>query len=215
MISFNRRVARILEEGGFVEAALLKDATTEAASNGRSVTTVLLDKRAMSEPDLLGVLASSLGVPPVDLDKVEFSPDVGEWLPEDLARKGFCVALSKMGGLLTVAVANPYDVVKHDDLRLATGCDLRLALALEPQIQRAITKIYHSGEAELSDLLEEAQDPELAIKEGTPEDDVVDLAAIAEGEEAPVIKLVNLITYDDALSHSGDVEDLKRTFARS
>jgi type IV pilus assembly protein PilB len=206
MISFNRRVVRILEEGNLVDAALLKDVSGEASSSGRSVTTVLLEKRAMTEPHLLGVLSDRLGVPPIDLDKVEFAADVSEWMPEDLARKASCVPIAKMGGLLTVAVGNPYDVVKHDDLRLATGCDLRLALALEPQIQRAIAKIYHSGEAELSDLLEEAQDPELAIKENAPEDEIVDLAEIAEGsEEAPVIKLVNLIIYQGIKAKASDI----------
>ena len=56
--------------------------------------------------------------------------------------------ISDWRGILTIAVSNPFDVVKHDDLRLATGCDLRLCLALEPQIKKAVGSLYGTDDAE-------------------------------------------------------------------
>src|SRR5204863_9272891 len=140
-----------------------------------SVTATLLDKKVLPEGALLGVLAERLGVPPVDLERVEFPPDVNEWMPEDVARKAGCIPIAKMGGLMTIAVANPFDVVRHDDLQIATGCDLRLAMALEPQIGRATEKLYHSGETDLSELLEDSADHDIPVHE-VQEDEVVDLA---------------------------------------
>src|SRR5438128_1779368 len=204
MISFNRRVLRILEEGGLIDSAVLQEASA-AAAKGQSITQALLDRKAMAEPDLLGVLSERLGVPPVDLDRVAFPADVGEWMPEDLARKNCCVPIAKLGGLRTVAVANPFDVVRHDDLRLATGCDLRLALALESQIARATEKLYHSGERDLSELLDEHADHEITVKEAQ-EEEVVDLAALSEGsEEAPIVKLVNMIIYQGIKAKASDI----------
>ena len=204
MISFNRRVLRILEEGGLVDAAVLQEASAAAAKGG-SVTTTLLEKKVLPEGALLGVLAERLGVPPVDLDRVEFPVDVGEWMPEDVARKAGCIPIAKMGGLMTIAVANPFDVVRHDDLRLATGCDLRLAMALEPQIHRAMEKLYHSGEADLSELLEDSAEHDITVKEAA-EDEVVDLAALSEGsEDAPIVKLVNLIIYQGIKAKASDI----------
>jgi type IV pilus assembly protein PilB len=204
MISFNRRVLRILEEGGLVDVAVLQEASAAAAKGG-SVTATLLDKKVLPEGALLGVLAERLGVPPVDLDRVEFPADVGEWMPEDVARKAGCIPIAKLGGLMTIAVANPFDVVRHDDLRLATGCDLRLAMALEPQIHRAMEKLYRSGESDLSELLEDSAEHDITVKE-VAEDEVVDLAALSEGsEDAPIVKLVNLIIYQGIKAKASDI----------
>src|SRR5436190_24368979 len=111
MISFNRRVLRILEEGGFLDAAVQKDVQA-AAAKGDSVAVALLDHKVMSEPELLGVLAERLGVPPIDLDRVDFGPDVHEWMNEETARRSGCVPVAKMGAVMTIAVANPFDVVR-------------------------------------------------------------------------------------------------------
>ncbi len=81
-----------------------------------------------------------------------------------------------MDNLLTIAVTNPFDVVRQDDLRIATGCELRVALALEPQIRAAQEKLYRSGESDLADLLEEQDDHDITVKEQKDEE-VTDLGA--------------------------------------
>jgi type IV pilus assembly protein PilB len=203
VISFNRRVVRILEEGKHVEPAALQ-AAAEGASKDKSITTLLVEHKAITESDLLGVLAEQLGVPPVDLDRMDWPPDVAEWLPENLAKKANCIPISRLGGVLTIAVGNPFDVVRYDDLRLTTGCDLRLALALDTQIPRALEKAYRRGESALQELLED-DDPELALKEQL-DDEVVDLADDTGGaEDAPIIKLVNLIIYNAIRAKASDI----------
>jgi type IV pilus assembly protein PilB len=205
VISFNRRVLRILEETGGVDPAALK-AAGEAAGKGQSVTMTLLDSKAIAEADLLGLLAERLGVPPIDLDRVEAPPDAMEWLPEDLARKAGCVPIAKLGGLMTIAVANPFDVVRHDDLRLATGCDLRLALALESQIARSMEKAYRGQETDLQELLDNQGEHDITVREQV-EDEVLDLAALtADGtEDAPIVKLVNAIIYQGIKAKASDI----------
>ena len=203
MISFNRRVVRILEELGSFDPALLKDAAAIAAK-GESVTALLLDRKAMTAPDLLGVIAERLGVPPIDVERIEFSPDVAEWMPEELARKGGCLPIAKTGGILTVAVANPFDVVRHDDLRLKTGCDLRLVLALEPQIGAALEKLYRRGETDLQELLDENDDGDLTVKQQL-EEEVTDLGAVAGDNDAPIVKLVNLFIYQGIKAKASDI----------
>jgi type IV pilus assembly protein PilB len=205
VISFNRRVLRILEETGGVDAAALK-AAGEAAGKGQSVTMTLLDAKAIGEADLLGLLAERLGVPPIDLERIELPPDISEWMPEDLARKAGCVPVAKLGGLMTIAVANPFDVVRHDDLRLATGCDLRLALALESQIVRAMEKTYRGQETNLQDLLDGQGEHDITVREQA-EDEVLDLAALTAdgGEDAPIVKLVNAIIYQGIKAKASDI----------
>ncbi|MHC5010028.1 MAG: GspE/PulE family protein [Planctomycetota bacterium] len=204
MVSFSRRIVRILEEAGLVDMQVLAEASQVASKGEQSVTEFLLEREIFHEHDLLGILAHRLGVPPVDLDRLKLDKDLTEVFPQDLAKEAECVPISKMGGVLTVAVANPFDVVKQDDLRLATGCDLRLALALESQIERASRTLYESKTTGLSDILEDV-DSELEIKEGV-EDEVIDIAlAHAESGEAPVIKLVNLIIYQAIKAKASDI----------
>jgi type IV pilus assembly protein PilB len=203
MISFNRRVVRILEELGSFDPTVLKDAAAVAAK-GESVTALLLDRKAMTASDLLGVIAERLGVPPIDVERIEFAADVAEWMPEELARKACCVPIAKTGGILTVAVANPFDVVRHDDLRLKTGCDLRLVLALEPQVGAALEKLYRRGEADLQELLEENDDGDLTVKEQL-EEEVTDLGAVSGDNDAPIVKLVNLFIYQGIKAKASDI----------
>ena len=205
MVSFSRRIVRILEETGLVDMATLAEAAQVANAGDKSVTEHLVESGAFSENELLGVLANRLGVPPIDLARTSVPSDMKEVVSVELAKEARCVPILKAGGILTVAVANPFDVVKHDDLRLATGCDLRLALALEPQIDRTIEQLYSGGERNLNEFLEEV-DPEMEVGKKPEEDDeVVDVGNADSGDEAPVIKLVNLLIYNAIKAKASDI----------
>ena len=135
MVSFNRRIVRILEEGGHVDMQVLAEASQIAAKGEDSVTDYLIEKNILQERRTAGHPRQPAGCP---ADRPDAGRDPGGpqrgGFPVALAGETACVPISKIGGILTIAVSNPFDVVKHDDLRLATGCDLRLALALESQI---------------------------------------------------------------------------------
>jgi len=207
MVSFNRRIVRILEETGMVELDVLAAASSVAKEGGESVTKYLLEKEHIEEGDLLGVLAEHLDVPPIDLDHLRVPDDMREILPVELARETGCMPICKTGNVLTIAVSNPFDVVKHDDLRLSTGCDLRLALALETKISSAIETLYTGREGNLSDILQDAENPDLKIDSGKAEeeDEVLDLGIEPGDDEAPVIKLVNLIIYNAIRAKASDI----------
>ncbi len=206
MVSFNRRIVRILEETGMVEMDVLTAAAQVAKKGEQSVAQYLLEKDLIEEGHLLGVLAEHLGVPPIDLDRVKVPDETLDTLPAEMARDTGCVPICRTGNVLTIAVSNPFDVVRHDDLRLATGCDLRLALALEPKIQDAIARIYEGGGGNLSEILDEVEDPQLKIDSDSSQDDeVVELTADATEGDAPVIKLVNLIIYNAIKAKASDI----------
>ncbi|MCC7137922.1 MAG: Flp pilus assembly complex ATPase component TadA [Planctomycetes bacterium] len=204
MISFNRRVLRILEEASLLDAGLAKDLAA-AAAKGESVVGALLQRNAIAELDLLGILAERLGVPPIDLDRVELAPEFVEWMPQELAERSGCVPVAKMGSLMTIAVSNPFDVVRQDDLRIASGCDLRVCLALESQIARAKDRLYKREEQDLNALLDEGDEHDITVKENR-EDEVADLAAVAaDSADAPIVKLVNMIIYQGIKAKASDI----------
>ena len=206
MVSFNRRIVRILEETGAVEMDVLTEASGVASKGETSVTQFLLDKNLLDEGKLLGILADRLGVPPIDMERVAVDESLRDVIPPELARSSGCVPVSKVGDLLTIAVSNPFDVVKQDDLRIQTGCELRLALALEHRIEEQILRFYDDGGGKLSDILGEV-DPEVELGEVNSDDDeIIDVGALGDsGGDAPVIKLVNLIIYNAVREKASDI----------
>jgi type IV pilus assembly protein PilB len=143
----------------------------------------------------------------VDLSRLDLPRELTETVPQELATAAGCCPVSKMGSILTIAVSNPFDVVKQDDLRLTTGCELRLCLALDGQIRKAVSKLYGTDDAEkLSRVLEEV-DPEMELgKSGDDVDEIVDVASVSEdGGDAPIIKLVNLIIYQAIKTKASDI----------
>ncbi|MGE0192019.1 MAG: GspE/PulE family protein [Planctomycetota bacterium] len=206
MVSFSRRIVRILEETGAVELDVLLEASQVASKGERSVTQHLLDKEVIEEGELLGILADRLNVPPIDLDRVTPSDEAKEAVPAELARKTRCLPLSKIGDQLTVAVGNPFDVVHHDDLRIQTGCELRLALCLDHRIGPAIDRLYGGADSEkMAAFLADVDGISTDIPKVEQETEVVDVSSLGEGEEAPVVKIVNHIIYQAVKTKASDI----------
>ena len=207
MVSFNRRIVRILEQTGVVDMEVLTAASAVAKEGTQSVTEYLLEKDHMTEGELLGVLSEHLDVPPIDLDRVKIPEDMRDVMDIEKARETGCLPVCKTGNILTGAVSNPFDVVKHDDLRLSTGCDLRLALGLESKILQGIEQLYVGPDGSLSDILDEAGEHDMSIdaNKGDDEDEVMDLGLDAGDDEAPVIKLVNMIIYNAIKAKASDI----------
>ncbi len=132
---------------------VLADASQVASDGDTSVTQYLLEKGVFQRARTARHPGQPAGRAADRPRAREHPADMTEVIPPELAAETGCVPISKMGGILTIAVSNPFDVVKHDDLRLATGCDLRLALALEPQIDVARRQLYDEGGPGLSEIL--------------------------------------------------------------
>jgi type IV pilus assembly protein PilB len=97
------------------------------------------------------------------------------------------------GNILTLAVANPFDILKLDDLRLVTNCELRLVVSSDQAIKRVINRIYNPHEEEIDQLLDTTTEEE-QIELHKEADEQLDLSKITqEAEESPIIKFVNMI----------------------
>jgi type IV pilus assembly protein PilB len=214
MISFNKRVAKVLEESGVVTAEQIRECVDVAESSSRHVSSVLIERELVDEGSLLGLLASASRVPPIHLEHVEPDPSALEALPAELAFDYDVFPVSKIGQILTIALTNPYDVVKLDDVRIVTGCELRLVLTLEDHLRHALDVGYRSSEKEVEELLGSLdEDGDLELKEGENDLESLDLDAISDHEGSPVIKFVNVMIYQAAKMRASDIhiEPFERT----
>ena len=205
MVSFNKRLTRILQDSGHFTAEQLQSGVTRSEEDGKSLSTIVVKEGWMEERDLLGLVAERLKFPPVDLRSLTPDPKVLESIPQDLASYYGVFPIAKIGNVLTLAVSNPYDVVKLDDIRIVTGCDLRLVISLEDAVKEAIDRGYNPGEQEMADLLEGIVDPDLELKEYKEEEDTTLNLDSTESGDSPAVKLVNMIIYQAVKEKASDI----------
>lgn len=195
MSQFAKKLRGILEKAGKLEEGAGDSLLEEARAQRRPFTEVLVKKGVATEAELVALIAKAANIPPIDLSKLNLNKDVLESVPEDVARDYGVFPVDKIGSIITVAVANPFDVLKLDDIRIVTGCQLRLVVTTEEEIERTRAKSYQQETESVSGILDSFDEGDISLKEEDLEDDGTDLSAISD-EDSPVVKLVNKMILD-------------------
>jgi type IV pilus assembly protein PilB len=204
MVSFNKRLTRVLGEAETLTEDQLSEAVRLSEEEGESLSSVVVKQGWMQEKEILGLVSRRLKFPPIDLRSVTADPDVLETIPQDLASYYGVLPISRIGNVLTLAVSNPYDVVKLDDIRIVTGCDLRLVLALQEALKDSIDKAYNPGEQEMADILEGMSDTDVELKEKEEDEQTLNLEDVESGD-SPAIKLANMVIYQAVKERASDI----------
>ena len=214
---FAQRIKKVLLKHGAGEANRLEEAFAAAEkADATSLSEFLLQREFLDESSLLSCLAQETNFPPIDLEKVAPDKEALDSLNPELATYYCVLPVARLGNVLTLAVGNPFDILKLDDVRTLTNCDLRTVVSTERTIRRSIARAYHGegnggeggmpgseslvtessdaaqvAEAELAEMNpDDLPDADLQIKKEV--DEVVDLSkAQAEASGSPVIKIVN------------------------
>jgi len=213
MASFDKRLKTILVKAGCLEEEAAGTALLECGEASADFGDYIVEQNLIDERTMLGAISNEMRIPPIDLEKVTVPDEAREALPQDLAKYYGVVPLSKLENILTLAVANPFDVLKLDDVRIVTGCDIRPVVASGRSINEAIDRIYNKRSQEIEALFDGVEGTGIEqVKESEDTGDI-DLSAL-EGDEgsSPVIKLVNVILADAIRGKSSDIhiEPLER-----
>jgi type IV pilus assembly protein PilB len=203
---FDKRLGTILAKRGLVPQQQVDDALARAEQDKKSLTEVLVGGGQASENAIIGCVAEELNLPPIDLNKVEVDKEALELIPEDLANYYQVLPIAKIGKALTIAVANPFDILTLDDVKIVTGCELLPVISTDVAVRKGIGRAYNKAEKEMAALFDKegAADEDLVLAEkGEEADDAALLAA--EGEEAPVVKLVNLVILQALREGASDI----------
>ena len=132
----------LLVDRGLITQPQLDAAIAEQKNTGRRLGHVLVDRGLVSPESLLEVLSEQLGVPTARINAYTVSPEAISALPEKVARRHTAFPLQKVGGTLLVALPTPKDLTALDDLRFASGCEIKTVLALEDEIVAALNRYY-------------------------------------------------------------------------
>lgn len=168
----------------------LKKATADSQKTGELLRRSLVKLGMVSEEDIIAFYEEQLGIPHVDLGNYLIDAKTIKFMPEALAKKYQAVPLFKSGDTLTVAMADPLNVLALDDLHLKTGFNIEPVVANEVDVKKAINQYYGVG-GSIEEIIKSIDLGAVAISEKEEEISLEQLHTIAE--EAPIIKLVNLI----------------------
>ena len=201
------RLGELLTKASLITQDQLKDALKVQKDTGSKLGETLIKLGFVSEEDITECLSQQFGVPSINLDHFEIDASVIKLINADVARKYNILPVNKTGATITIAMADPTNVFAMDDIKFMTGYNVEPVVASELGIKAAIDNYYGTTSSlELKKVMEDLQQAESADLEVLEEDEELDVAALAEGaEEAPVVKLVNLIMTDAIKRGASDI----------
>ncbi len=166
----------------------------------------------VDEEDLTSFLSKHHGVPSVDLGDIDVPQEVIDLVPAKIAERHQCVPVNRSGTTLVVAMADPSNIYAIDDLRFSTGYDIEVVVASETAIEDALKEYYDAGGMEGEEGVDYDYDSILGdmdiddvdyVEEDEESVDVNDLADASE--DAPVVRLVNMILIDAIEKGASDI----------
>jgi len=210
------KLGEFLIKANLITEEQLERALNEQRETGGRIGEHLLRLGFVTEEDILDCLSQQYGVPSINLRHFDIDESIIRLIPADVARKYQFIPVSKTGATLTVAMADPTNVFAMDDITFITGYRVEPVVASEEALREAIDKYYGTTHAlELKKVMEDlaaVEDSALEVLEEEQDLDVTNLEASAD--EAPVVRLVNLILTDALKRGASDIhiEPYEKTY---
>ncbi|MCC6130373.1 MAG: type IV-A pilus assembly ATPase PilB [Acidobacteria bacterium] len=205
------RLGDLLLKAKLITPDQLNEALKQQKDSGIKLGEALIRLGFVSEDDITETLSAQFGVPTINLSHFEIDPNVLKLVPADVSRKYNIIPVNKTGATLTIAMADPTNVFAMDDLKFMTGYNVEPVVASEMGIMRAIDRHYGASHAiELKKVMEEMSqvdttDTNLEVMEEQEEEAIDVDKLVEEGEEAPVVRLVNIILTDAIKRGASDI----------
>lgn len=192
------KVGKFLLEKGLITGEQLRKALVLQGSRDQRLGEILVDMGALSAEDLRKALAELFNVPAIDLDRTYGDPFVLDILPKEKAFELKVIPLFLVESQLTVALPDPDNIAKLDEIRFLTGKQVLPVLALENDVERHLKEYYGELDPWSSDVAIEFESPG-----GTSVDTTVSLDEVQA--DRPLIRLVNLIIARAIQERASDV----------
>jgi type IV pilus assembly protein PilB len=207
------RLGELLVGNNLITQEQLKAALAEqkAAGGQMRLGSILVRDGLISEAELTTFLSKQYGVPTINLTDYDVDAGVVKIIPVEIAHKYQIVPVNRAGSTLIIAMSDPSNIFAIDDIKFMTGYNVEVVVVAESAIKTAIDKFYDQS-ASLADVM---NDLELEDLEVLSEEDDVDVTQLERAtEDAPVVKLVNLILTDAIKKKASDIhiEPYERSF---
>ena len=201
------RIGEMLVTAGKISKEQLEQALGSQQKEGGRLGTHLVKLGLLGDEELVEFLSQRYGVPAINLNEVEIDESIIKIIPPDVARKYTILPVSKAGARLTIAMVDPTNVFAMDDIKFMTGYNVEPVVTSEAALREAIDKYYGSTHSiELKKVMEDIADTDDADLEVLEDDEDLDLEELEQqSEEAPVVRLVNIILTDAIKRGASDI----------
>jgi len=196
----------LIKEQDMIDDLQYEEVVAEFKRSGAPVIQILQDLGVMKLEDILHVEASYLTTEVVSLRDREIPPEVAQAIPAKVARMYRCVPVGLKGSTVQVALADPLDPSRNDEIQFAAKCDIQFVVADPAEIDRVVDRVYGQEESEnVADILKElGADTEIAREVSqAAEDD--DKAQEELANAAPIVKFVNLVLQQAIQDRASDI----------
>jgi len=221
------RIGELLLKEKRISPEQLQEALNYQRQNGGKLGFNLVKLGYVKDEEITSLLSKQYGVPSIALGQFEIDPAVVKLVPAETAQKYQIVPLSRSGATLTIAMTDPTNVFAMDDIKFMTGYNVEPVVASETAVVEAIHKYYGakaataagggagagaapSGPSALELASQALQDMPMLADAGDVEvleefEEISAEALAKQGEEAPVIKLVNVILMSSIQKGASDI----------
>src|SRR5205809_2597624 len=203
-----RRLGDLLVAEGLISEAQLKQALAEQKGKTEKLGSILARLSFITEEQLIGFLSRQYGIPSITLSNIDVDAETLRLVPAPIARKYEVMPVKRIGGTLTLAMADPTNVFALDDVAFMTNLQILPVVAPQAAIRRALDKNYDttqpaSMDERMTEVIGDPSGVEVVGEEAAaPQVDVFELKESAD--EAPVVKLVNMVLADAIRKGSSD-----------
>jgi len=207
MYSLRERLVELLINNKVISEFQLDKALKIQKEKGGSLKDIFVQSGFITEKDLMSVLSQGLGIPPISLARFKIDQELLKLIPRDIANKYQIMPVSKVGNMLTIAMSDPLNIFAIDDLKSITGFNIGIIITSHKEVQDAIDQYYVEDTHEaIEELMEDLKTQEMEIIQiGEVEEKVDSERLFKLVEEAPVVKLTNMILENGVKARSSDI----------
>jgi type IV pilus assembly protein PilB len=202
---YSNPLLSLIKEQGMIDDLQYEEVVAELKRSNAPVFQVLQDFGIMKQDDILHVMATYLGTEVVSLRDREISPELVKTIPAKIARMYKCLPVGMSNGTVQVALADPLDPARADEIHFAAKRDIQIVVADPGEIERTIDRIYGQDENEsFSEILKElGADKDIAREVDEAESNAKQLEELAN--EVPIVKFVNLVMQQAVADRASDI----------
>jgi type IV pilus assembly protein PilB len=195
------RIAELLVRGGVVTREQLKEGLEKEKKNGSNLIQELVRLGFTTEDQITHFLAKQFGIEKIELDSDAIEDSVFKLVPPRLIQKHQILPLRLIGSTLTVAMADPTDLVAINEVKFITGYDVRVALVSASAIKKILDQRF--GGVSYDEVLKRFSDSGLEV---IREEEEINFQELEQATmDAPVVTLVNAVLSDAAKQNASDI----------
>src|SRR6516225_5088180 len=204
----SQRLGDLLVKEKIITPEQLQQATKVQKEHNCRLGSALVKLNFLTDEDVTNFLSRQYGVPAINLSYFEIDAAVVKLIPYETAKRYQILPLSRVGASLTIAMVDPTNVFAMDDIKFMTGFNIEPVVASESSILAGIDKAYGATKAEedlesVMQSMSELSDEDVELQAEQTEIGLSELEKAAD--EAPVVKLVNVILGDAVKRGASDI----------